>query len=76
MLSPMKRGQIHDIWHEFMKNYELWCTQKCPGKEFISEFIYELMGNHEFIYEFMKKHMISGVPRSVLSKNSYRCMQI
>ena len=29
--------------------------QKCPGKEFISGFIYECMENHEFIYEFMKK---------------------
>ena len=38
-----------------MKNYEFWCTKKCPGKEFKSEFIYEYMENHEFMYDFMKK---------------------
>ena len=64
-----KEAKIHDIWHELMKNYEFWCTKKCPGKEFISEFIYELMGNSEFKIELMKKTYISGVPRSVPSKN-------
>ena len=38
-----------------MKNYEFWCTKECPAEEFISEFIYEFMENHEFIYDFMKK---------------------
>ena len=53
VISHIKRGQIHDIWHDFMKNYELLYTKKCPGKEFIYEFIYEFMKNHEFIYEFI-----------------------
>ena len=38
-----------------MKNYEFWCIKKCPGKEFILEFMYEFMGNHKYIYEFIKK---------------------
>ena len=40
-----------------MKNYEYRCTEngeKCPGKDFISEFIYDFIENHEFIYEFIK----------------------
>ena len=47
-----------------MKNFEFWCTKKCPGKEFILEITYEFIENHECIYEFMKKHLISGVPKS------------
>ena len=58
---------MHDNWHDFMKNYEFWCTKKCPGKVFISEFIYEIMENHKFIsYEFMRKHIkIAFFHRSV-----------
>ena len=26
-----------------MKNFEFWCTKRCPGKEFISEFMYEFI---------------------------------
>ena len=54
-LSHVRRSKIHDILHDFMKNYEFWCTKECPAEEFISEFIYEFMENHEFIYDFMKK---------------------
>ena len=61
-------AKIHDIWHELMKSHDFWCTRKCPGKGFTSEFIYELMENREFIFEFMKKHMILGGPRRVLAK--------
>ena len=66
-MSSEYKIKIQDIWHEFMKK----CTKKCPGKEFISEFIYELMGNFEFKIEFMKKTYISGVPRSVPSTNLF-----
>ena len=74
-ISPMKRG--NDIWHEFMKNYEFWCTKKCPGKEFI----YEFMKNHEFIYEFMKKTYDLGCTKKCpvkefLYMNSYINMAI
>ena len=24
-----KMAKIHDIWHEFMKNHDFWCTRKC-----------------------------------------------
>ena len=48
---PWKWTKIRDILQEFMKNHEFRCTKKCPGKEFIVEFIHEFMGNHEFIYE-------------------------
>ena len=40
-----------------MNNYEFWCAKKFSGKEFILEFIYEFIENHEFIYEFMKKNI-------------------
>ena len=43
MISPGKEAKIHDMWNDFKKNYEFWCTKKCPGKELISEFIYEFM---------------------------------
>ena len=42
--------------------------KKCPDKDFIWESINPFMENHEFIW---KKHMISGVPRSVSSNNSH-----
>ena len=74
-ISSIKRGKIHDIWHEFMKKYEFWCTKKCPGTEFIYEFIYEFMGNHDFIYEFMKKNDLGSTKKrpvkEFLYMNSY-----
>ena len=54
---PWKEAKIHNIWHNFMKYYEFWWTKKCPGKEFMSKFIYEFMENHLFIYEIMKKNI-------------------
>ena len=33
---PWKEAKIHEIWHDSMKNCELRCTKKCPGKEVIS----------------------------------------
>ena len=71
MISSMKRGQIHDIWHDFMKNSEFWYTKKCPGKEFISEFIYEFMKNHEFKYEFIKKTYDLGCTKTCPVKEFY-----
>ena len=47
-----------------MKNYEFWCIKKRPGKQFISEFIYEFMEIREF--------MNSGVSRRVLTNNIYQ----
>ena len=60
---------IQDIWHDFMKNFEFRCTKKCPGKEFILEFTYEFIENHECIFEFMKKTFDFGCTKK-WSKNS------
>ena len=59
-----------------MKSYEFWCTKKCPGKQFISKFIYEVMENYEFISEFMKKKYDFGCSKKCSIKeflymNSY-----
>ena len=43
-----------------MKTNEFWGTKKCLGKDFISEFMYEFMENHEFLKytNSWKIHMI------------------
>ena len=33
MISAIKKGQIHYIWYELMKNYDFLGTMKCPGKD-------------------------------------------
>ena len=55
-----------------MKNYEFWWVKKGFDSQFICEFIYEFMKNHEFIYEFMKKtYELGCVKKGFVAKFIY-----